>query len=174
MQTYRLELRSPPVVVAAYLLAAIAGGLMFELEFRILDVMQVGTPIQAIHRSLQSAVETVLLTGVPLLAIEIVALTPILIGFARRRWRWLNGWTGVLMGALLGAVPSFLFFLRPNADGTSESLGLYQNGGLTLAGWAHAGNNAILFGAVGATAALIFRVVAVRRYRELSDRGQAR
>jgi hypothetical protein len=92
--------------------------------------------------------------------VEVLILTPLLLGFRRYRWRWLNGWTGALIGFALGALPAFLLIA-----GWSESVGDYDHGRLTGGGWLHAASLGLLFGAIGALSAIAFRLIAVRTVR---------
>ena len=59
--------------------------------------------------------------GVICVAVEIFIVTPILLGFRRYRWRWLNGWSGSFAGFLTGAGVFLLLFHRHLSDADLRS-----------------------------------------------------
>ncbi|QQQ18677.1 hypothetical protein JIP62_00530 [Brevundimonas vitis] len=81
------------------------------------------------------------------LAVEIFVITPLLIAHQRYRWGWLNGWTGTALGFFLGAAPWPLMLLA-----FSDLDVLTVVAALDMA-WKT--------GLVGATAAVVFRLLAV-------------
>jgi hypothetical protein len=109
----------------------------------------------------------ILFGGWACLTAEMLIVTPILIGFKRYRWRWMNGWSAVAIGFALGAFPWFAFSAWPlSGVGQSYIVGgvqLISNGERTLAGWAQLFRDAAMMGGVGLIAAVVFLVIAVRR-----------
>jgi hypothetical protein len=101
------------------------------------------------------------------LTIEVVIVTPILLGFNRYRWRWLNGWSAAAIGFALGALPWLVLSAWPPPEaGQSYIVGrvpLVLDGERTLAGWVQIFRDAAMMGVVGLIAAVTFRVIAVRR-----------
>jgi len=76
------------------------------------------------------------------LVVEAVLVAPLLVGFHRYRWRWLNGWTGPLFGFVIGAAPTLLV-VQPWGGGLDRLLPCAATG------------------LVGFVAAIFFRLVAV-------------
>jgi hypothetical protein len=90
--------------------------------------------------------------GLVCLAVELIVVTPLLMGFRRYRWRWLNGWTGALIGFLLAFAPTLLLIaLAPARAGHARPELLAT----ILA--------SSVVGVVGLTTAAVFRLLAVRR-----------
>jgi hypothetical protein len=99
------------------------------------------------------------------LAVEAVTVVPLLLGFRRYRWRWLNGWTAALIGfstgfglaLLVGAMPPVADFSQTGRSVT------VLHGHRTLAGWIEVLNSSLMIGVVGLVAAIVFRLIAVER-----------
>jgi hypothetical protein len=109
----------------------------------------------------------VLFGGWACLAVEMLIVTPILVGFKRYHWRWLNGWSAAAIGFALGAIPWLAFSAWPPPQaGAGYVVGhtpLIVDGERTLAGWGQIFHDSAMMGVVGLIAAATFRVIAVRR-----------
>jgi hypothetical protein len=189
MSKSELTLRSWPVIALAYVLGPFVG----------LNALCAATTLPAIYDpnfSPEGAATGWFLVlffgGIACLIVELVVVTPLLRGFNRHRWPWLNGWSGAAIGFLLGAVP-WLILTAPNptlspdqmpggitvctkghctAEGWAQAgLGPVSHAGhvvweidghWTLAGWAHVAHEAAMMGVVGLIAAIVFRAIAVR------------
>lgn len=106
------------------------------------------------------------LGGAVCLIVELVFVPPLLIGFHRFRWRWLNGWTGALIGFGLGALPWLVFGIlavEPGSGRSANGVILVEDGHRTLEGWLALAGEAGGFGLIGVGSALVFRLCAVRR-----------
>jgi len=90
--------------------------------------------------------------GAACLIVEFVIVTPLLLGFQRYRWRWLNGWTGAVIGFAIGFLPSLALAFLDATDATP----------VTPAVWLQRLESAGLFGSVGLVAAIVFRLIAVQ------------
>ncbi len=94
--------------------------------------------------------------GLVCLVVELVIVTPLLVGFHRYRWGWLNGWTGALIGFVLAFGPTLLLVvLAPTASAHR-------------AGWMATIAACAAVGLVGLIAAGVFRLLAVRRAESAS------
>jgi hypothetical protein len=142
MAQNRLELRSLPAVAAAYIIAPVAGGLTLEATFAGKAMLQ-----RAFGQELQRVLVAVLWVAMPALVIEILFITPLLIGYRKYRWPWLNGWVaagvGFVFATLLG-----VFVVVSSSNGPLTFLSVAQR--------------ALAFAPVGIACALTFRLVAVR------------
>jgi hypothetical protein len=155
----RFELRPMRYIIGAYFLAPIAG--INSLWLFLLLLILFTQPSAA--SSFQAIWVFVNVIGLILgLVIELVVVTPLLIGFHHWRWRWLNGWTGAALGFLTLAIPAAPLFqpLQPHvvADHVSTVVHFSRSAGGWLADLAASS----AAGAVGAVAALAFRLIAVR------------
>jgi len=162
MSNSKLKLRSPLIVAIAYVVAASAGGIFFGLETWVQNVLDPATKALNEDHLFEFLFGCTLLGAAVCVVVELTLITPLLFGFQQYRWVWLNGLTGALIGFMLGALPALLITSRSSADGTSELLGYYSGGHLTLAGWRHAISSALLIGPIGVICAVVFRVIAVR------------
>jgi hypothetical protein len=117
--------------------------------------------------------------GAICLAVELVVVTPLLLAYRRYRWTWLNGWSGAALAFMVGAICSLgwaVFDANRSYAGYSEwgpnDVALFLNGVRTEAGWgvwrAQLVPSAVAAGMVGAIAALVFRLVAIRTERNNS------
>jgi hypothetical protein len=87
---------------------------------------------------------------------EVLLVTPLLFGFKRYAWRWLNGWIACIYGFLCGAIPCLIL-------GTAN----FWSGRLLGATpvrefWIETIGSAFLWGVPGLVGALVFRLIAVR------------
>lgn len=149
----RLVLRRPADIAWAFVLGPTAG-LTVLFVLMLISFMVVGAPgaVRIARMSLAFFyVYLLIFGGLVCLAFELVFITPLLIGHHRYRWRWLNGWTGALIGFALGFVPALLVLaLAPQAA--------FGHGV-----WLARIVAAAAVGVVGAVAAGVFRLLAVRR-----------
>lgn len=113
-------------------------------------------------------VELLVRGGGVCLAVEAVIITPILIGFRRYRWRWLNSWSALAVGFALGALPFLVAGLWP----PDPSRRYVVNGETIIPStqrtWADLSavlGAAAMMGALGLIAAATFCLIAVRRTR---------
>jgi hypothetical protein len=85
--------------------------------------------------------------------VELVLVTPLLIGYQRHRWAWLNGWSAVGLGSLVGllSASATLGFAPPGLHGKTAVSPYHYNLVVGLSG-----------AAAGAVSALILRLMAVR------------
>jgi hypothetical protein len=148
MKTNRLALRSPPAVVLALAIGPIVGltGMWF------IDLVLPGTVGGDPNRGLAALILYVVLGGALCLATEAIVIAPLLIGFRRWRWPWLNGWSGAALGFGLG----FTIWTLAQAASTPGSPrwpASYEAG------------------LVGLISAIVFRVIAVRRAEDVSSDG---
>jgi hypothetical protein len=92
----------------AYLAGALAGPLGVIAGAFLLSPHDgaVGEPFSTASFRAGSAETVFVVTSAAIvcLAIELLVVTPLLVGFARYRWRWLNGWTGAALGFSAGAL----------------------------------------------------------------------
>lgn len=100
------------------------------------------------------------------LAVEAVVITPILVGFSRFRWRWLNGWSALAIGFSLGALPLLVAGLWPPDPSRRYVVSGEMIVPSTERTWADLSGvlgGAAMMGGVGLVAAAIFCLMAVRR-----------
>jgi hypothetical protein len=139
----QFELRSISMIVLALLLGPITG-------LTYLWVVQVVLPGSAAadpSRAIAAWLLYVVLGGAMCLAVEAIVVAPILLGFQRYRWRWLNGATGAALGFGLGFA---FWFVASVVSGQDDG------------GWARLGAESINPGLVGLIAAVVFRLIGVR------------
>jgi hypothetical protein len=158
-----LELRPLPYIAAAYVLGPLVGLTAVWLFWVIPSVA--GPPFQW-RQALVIWLSMNVIGGAICLAVELAAVTPLLIGFRRHRWRWLNGWTAVTMGFVGGAVFGLITGSLPPSPNYSEwgqyGVAYVVNGVRTAAGWRAVFAGSLMPAVVGAVAALVFRLIAVR------------
>ena len=94
--------------------------------------------------------------GLVCLVVELVFVTPLLVGFHRYRWRWLNGWTGALIGFALAFIPPLALVALAPGRGARP-------------GWIETVLASAAVGVVGLVAAGVFRLLAVRRADDAED-----
>ncbi len=102
--------------------------------------------------------------GIPVCLIaELIFATPLLLGFSRFRWWWLNGWTACGLGFLIAFLPVVAFdAAAPANPGDLGGVVLAVNGGRTAAGWISLLWLDAPWGLAGFTTALTFRLIAVK------------
>ena len=144
MTTSRLELRSISVIALALLLGPIVG--LSYLWFA--QIVLPGSAAADPSRAAAAWLLYIVLGGAMCLAVEAVVVAPILIGFRRYRWKWLNGITAAAIGFGLGFA---FWFVASVISGQDE------------AGWVKLAAKSVNPGAVGLIAAIVFRLIAVRR-----------
>jgi hypothetical protein len=98
-------------------------------------------------------------------AIELIVVTPLLIGFHRWRWRWLNGWTGAGLGFLTISGPIFAFAVLsgvPQRIAAQHGPHALSNGSQTVIAWISTIIASLALGPVGAASAWVLRLIIVR------------
>jgi hypothetical protein len=142
-----LELRPLPYIAAGYVLGPIGG--LTALWLLWIASMVAGR-LHPWDHALMMWLYMIVVGGAICLAVELVAVTPLLIGFSRYRWRWINGWTavviGFLAGAAIGSPPLYWAFTMLGAQFSAGTAFVFP----------------LMLGMVGAVAALVFRLIAVR------------
>lgn len=166
--TTRLTLRPWPMIALAYVLAPAAGMIALWLGLIVFGFANLGLAPQMKDASAGFSLLFVmmLLLAPVCLALEVVLITPVLVGFRLWRWRWLNGWTAALAGFLVGAIPTWLWeILEHDAADKDLLFGqvLMVAGHRTFLGWLRLGEDCLMMGAVGVAMALTFRFIAVKR-----------
>ncbi|HEX4197540.1 MAG TPA: hypothetical protein VHZ26_08860 [Caulobacteraceae bacterium] len=167
MGTSRLQLRGARMIAAAYLAAPLvavsAAWLVWYGPFA-------APASSAWPIGKGGAWQLMLLVGAPAcLAVELVVATPLLLGFSRWRWAWLNGWSACALGFMLAFLPVFaLDAAAPAAGDVVDGVVLAAHGARTLAGWISLVNADLPWGLAGLATALVFRLVAVRTAAEPS------
>jgi hypothetical protein len=156
----RLQLRAFPMIVAAYLIAP----LVTVSELWLLWYGPWAVPTGMAWPQGGQAWALLLLGGVPVcLLAELVFATPLLVGFSRRRWWWLNGWTACALGFLIAFLPIFaLDTAGPVIGDTENGVVFAAHGVRTAAGWISLLRGDAPWGLAGFTMALTFRLIAVR------------
>jgi hypothetical protein len=148
----QLRLKRPADIAWAFVLGPTAG--LTVLFLLMLVAFMVGPNPGLPHIARMSLaffyIYLLIFGGFVCLIVELVIVTPLLVGFSRYRWRWLNGWTAALIGFALAFVPTLLLLtLAPT--------------GLTVhVGWIATIVTGAAVGVVGVVAAGVFRLLAVR------------
>ena len=150
-----LTLRPPAVIAWAYVLGPTAG---LTVLFLLIVIQAMFDPAHTLAGMARTSlafffIYLLIFGGIICLIVELVVITPLLVGFHRYGWRWLNGWTVALIGFALGFIPSLLL------GAVARAYSAYGAGG-TLASQIVGG---VELGLVGAVAAGVFRLLAVRR-----------
>jgi hypothetical protein len=146
MTKSRLELRSIPMIALAFVVGPVIGLTCFCA----IEVVVPGVVLSDPSRALAYWIAYVGLGGAICLAVEAVVIVPILIGFQRYRWGWLNGWTAALIGAAVGAIFWTVALILTTPAPPMKLL-----------------TEAFDPGMVGLIAAIVFRLIAVRRAPEV-------
>ena len=146
-----LRLRRPAEIAWAYVLGTTAG---LTALFVLMLLAGVLDPSHAFARAARMSlafffIYLLIFGGLVCLAVELVVVTPLLVGFHRYRWRWLNGWTGALIGFTLAFTPAFLLAALAPTRGPRP-------------GWVELVAASAAIGVVGLVAAGVFRLLAVR------------
>jgi hypothetical protein len=140
-----LGLRPLPCIAAGYALGPLAGLTVMWLSWL---AQSVSDPQFLWGLAFRIWLLMIIVGGPVCLAVELAVVTPLLLGFRRYRWRWLNGWSALGAGFAVGTV--FPLIAASLAHAARSEWGLYD------AVQASAG-----FGAVGTASALVFRLIAV-------------
>jgi hypothetical protein len=160
-----LELRPLPRVVAGYVLGPVVG--LSALWFVAI------LPSSPFPSALMIWALMIALGGLVCFVVELAVVTPLLLGYRRYRWKWLNGWSAVVIAFALGALFSLgweVFDATHHCPGCSDwgpnSVAYELNGVTTAAGWRvwrdGLAPGAVGFGMVGGISALVFRLIAIR------------
>jgi hypothetical protein len=150
MPKSRLQLRALPFIVLAYLVAPL-------VTLSGLWVVWYGPWAPPGMAGLGGGEGWAVLypAGVPACLIaELIFATPLLVGFSRYRWWWLNGWTACGIGFLVAFLPVVAFDASP--------AGGYVVNGVVVGGWISLLQGDAPWGLAGFTTALTFRLIAVR------------
>ena len=160
MPKSRLQLRALPMIVAAYLVAPLVAVSGLWLVW----YGPWAVPTGVAWPQGGQAWALLFVGGVPVCLIaELVFATPLLVGFSRRRWWWLNGWTACGMGFLIAFLPVFAFDAAAPADGdVVNGVVLAAHGVRTAPGWISLLQADAPWGLAGWLTALTFRLIAVR------------
>ena len=95
----------------------------------------------------------ILMFGMPLCFLaEAVVAAPLLVGFKRYQWRWLNEWSVCGIGFLAGALPCFVLFALAMRDPNP-----------THTTWLDVFRQSAGCGVVGLVGAFVFQAIAVER-----------
>lgn len=142
-----LELRPLPYIAAGYVLGPIAGLTMLWLFW---IASSIAGRLDPWPHALMMWLFMIVIGGAICLAVELVVVTPLLICFRRYHWRWLNSWIAVaisfLAGAAIGSPPLYWAFTMLGAQFSAGAVFVFP----------------LMLGMVGAVAALVFRLIAVR------------
>ena len=161
----RFELRPWPYIVAAYLLAPLAAATPLWLLMLAIAALGRNTGMSTTWLTWIGLNLLGLVVGLP---IELVVVTPLLIGFHRYRWRWLNGWTGAGLGFLAVAAIGLIYMLAmglPTPQSGPNRFSAFDHGVRTPMGWFVVIAVALFVGPFGVVPAWVLRLVAVRRAR---------
>ncbi len=161
----RLRLRPGPHIVLALWLGAVAGLTVLwvlMLAYALMDPSR--DDADAVLPTFAIFYVFLLVFGsVVGLIVEGIFVAPLLWGFQRYRWPWLNGWTGALIGFALAFALALPFaVLAPGpTDQTVWGTVTMAAGHRTPAGWRWALIGCAAVGVVGLVAAGVFRLIAV-------------
>ena len=140
-----LILKSGDAVMGAYVVAPLAGMTVLWTCITTFDLWASGS--SAIIRDLLLLIWIFPLGTILCGVAELLLVTPLLFGFRRYRWKWLNGWTAGLIGFSAGSIPVFILERAHNFGG--------------VIGVGDAVLSALLSGVVGLTVAMVFRLMAI-------------
>ncbi len=148
-----LQLRRPADIALAFVLGPAAGLTVLWVLMMIDSIVDPAHGLAHVARLSLAFFYVYLLIfgGLVCLIVELVIVTPLLVGFRRYRWGWLNGWTGALLGFVLAFLPALLLVVFTPTPGAHR------------AGWLETILACAAVGVVGLTAAGVFRLLAVRR-----------
>ena len=154
----RLHLRRPADIALAFVLGPTAGLTLLWVLMMIESIVDPAHGLAHVARISLAFFYIYLLIfgGLVCLIVELVIITPLLVGFHRYRWGWLNGWTGALIGFALAFAPTLLLVVLAPAPAAHR------------AGWLATIVACAAVGLVGLTAAGVFRLLAVRHAESAS------
>jgi hypothetical protein len=161
-----LQLRRPAEIAWAFVLGPAAGLTIFFILTLLNGILDPRHALAGVARLSLAFfyIYSLIFGGFICLVVELAVVTPLLLGFHRYRWRWLNGWTGALIGFALGFVPLLLIVtFAPPAFDEEGGVVMAVGGHWTAAGWRAALLGCAEVGVVGLVAAGVFRLLAVRR-----------
>jgi hypothetical protein len=161
----RLRLRPAPVIALGFCLGPVAGLTVLWVLMLVYTILDPGRG-NANDAALQFVIfyaYLLIVGGLVCLVFELLFVGPLLMGFHRDRWRWLNGWTGALIGFCLAFTPALLvvLLLPGPPDQTVWNMPTMVACHRTLAGWVWALVGCAAVGVVGLAAAAVFRVISV-------------
>lgn len=157
----RLVLRSPKFVALAYIVSPAVALTGYWLTI----VIPIWNNPSAVRDMFGPTLALILMFGgFACLLMEIIFVTPILMGFRLYRWPWLNTWTAAAIGFALGFIPWMSLSLLsdpPRSAYWLDGVGLIVNGERAMVGWLKALRESGMLGAIGLVSALVFRLIAV-------------
>ena len=147
----RLRLKRPAEIAWAFVLGPTAGLTLLWLLLLVDSILDPAHGLAHVARMSLAFffIYLLIIGGVICLIVELVIVTPLLVGFHRYRWRWLNGWTAALIGFALAFVPALLLVVLAPTQGPRP-------------GWIETIVACAAVGVVGLAAAGVFRLLAVR------------
>jgi len=147
----RLRLRRPADIAWAFVLGPTAGLAVLWVLLLAVSILDPAQRLAHVPRMSLAFFFVYLLIfgGLVCLIVELVFVTPLLVGFHRYRWRWLNGWTAAVIGFALAFTPAFLLVVLAPTPGPRP-------------GWIETVIACAAVGVVGLVAAGVFRLLAVR------------
>jgi hypothetical protein len=154
----QLRLRRPADIAWAFVLGPTAG---LTLLFVLMMIDSIVDPAHGLAHIARLSlaffyIYLLIFGGLVCLVVELVVVTPLLVGFHRYRWGWLNGWTGALIGFASAFLPALLLVVLAPTPGAHR------------AGWIETVIACAAVGVVGLTAAGVFRLLAVQRAERAS------
>lgn len=170
----KLKLRRPADIALAFVLGPTAGLTVFFVLILAAGAADPSNGLRSVARMSLAFfyIYMLIFGGLVCLAVELVFITPLLVGFHRWRWRWLNGWTGAAIGFALAFLPTLFIVASatpPHQNEVDWGLTTVAGGHRTAAGWVLAIAGCAAVGLVGLTAASVFRLLAVRRAESAED-----
>lgn len=153
--TNSLQLRAGPIIGLGFLAGAFVGGLVGSAGTWLLAADQgqgyISTP--------GGFLESVAFIGFGCLIVELLVGSPFL--YRVSRGRYLNRLTAPFIGLAVGATPMLLILSQPLGDGTSEFLGYFAHGHLTMSGYWRLLRGAAWSGSIGFASAATLAWIAI-------------
>jgi hypothetical protein len=147
-----LEFRDSKHVVMGYIIAPIAGLLSLWASIVAYDFLG---PNFNIVRDILILPWIFMVGGFLCALVEIIIILPLVAGFSKYQWRWLNGWSASAIGFFLSAFPWLTF-----------SGWHILSGSPAHSAWLEAILQSMACGLVGLVGAIVFRMIAVRAVLE--------
>jgi hypothetical protein len=146
-----LRLRRPADIAWAYVLGPTAGLTVLWVLLLADSILDPAHGLAHVARMSLAFffIYLLIIGGLVCLVVELVVVTPLLVGFHRYRWRWLNGWSAALIGFALAFTPALLLVVLAPGHGPRP-------------GWIETIIACAAVGVVGLVAAGVFRLLAVR------------